>query len=342
MLESLEAPIDVGSFSLDVRAIFGLATLPRHPSDAPAGLRHADLARRRAKEASTRLATYDDGSEPDGDRLALAAELGSGIERGELVLHYQPKLALTAGRPDAVEALVRWQHPRLGLLAPDRFIPLAEQSNLIKPLTRWVLDTALSQCAAWREDGLDLRVAVNLSTRSLLDRALPDQVAAALAAWSLPPASLQLEITESRIVADFGRARDVLRELQGLGVRVAIDDFGTGFSSLAQLQQLPADEIKIDKSFVRDMVENVSNAAIVRSTVGLAKNLALDVTAEGVETPEAFERLAELGCDYAQGYWLGRPAPAGAVGRDIRRRLHGRRFGRAVPAAAVAHGRADD
>jgi diguanylate cyclase (GGDEF)-like protein len=336
MLEALERPLDVASFSLDVRAGFGVAAYPHHARDAHSLLTHADVALRRAKATRGRCETWgeEDEAGADLDRLALAAELREGIDRGELVLHYQPKLALTAGRPDGVEALVRWQHPTLGLLPPDRFIPLAEQSNLIKPLTRWVLDTALAQCRAWRGDGLDLRVAVNLSTRTLLDRALPQQVREALGTWGLPPGSLQLEVTETRIVADFGRAQQVLHELQAMGVRIAIDDFGTGYSSLAQLQQLPADEIKIDKSFVRDMAANANNAAIVRSTIGLAKNLALDVTAEGVETPDAFEHLVELGCDYAQGYALGRPGPAEAVGREVLRHLHGRRFGRALASGA--------
>ena len=322
VLERLEEPIEVESFSLDVRASIGISAFPDHGADQHALLKHADLALYRAKDTRTRCECYAEHQEsPHFDRLALAAELRRGIERGELVLHYQPKLALGADRPDGVEALVRWQHPYLGLIGPDGFIPLAEQSNLIKPLTRWVLETAMSQCQAWRARDLDLRMAVNLSTRSLLDRQLPAQIAELLASYDLPASALQLEITETKIVADFGRARDVLQELRTLGVRVAIDDFGTGFSSLAQLQQLPADEIKIDKSFVMDMESNGNNAAIVRSTIGLGRNLSLDVTAEGVESPEACDRLIELGCDYAQGFHLGRPALPDACERTIRRHV---------------------
>jgi diguanylate cyclase (GGDEF)-like protein len=320
LLERLEEPVEVESFSLDVRASMGVAAYPAHGRDQHELLKHADLALYRAKDTRTRCECYAGQDQaPEFDRLALAAELRRGIERGELVLHYQPKLALDGDRPDGVEALVRWQHPYLGLIGPDGFIPLAEQSNLIKPLTRWVLETALAQCGAWRARGLDLRVAVNLSTRSLLDRNLPAQVAELLRSQGLPAEALQLEITETKIVADFGRARHVLQELRALGVRVAIDDFGTGFSSLAQLQQLPADEIKIDKSFVMDMETNGNNAAIVRSTIGLGHNLSLDVTAEGVETPETCDRLMELGCHYVQGFHLGRPSEPEACERLMRR-----------------------
>ncbi|CAA9535136.1 MAG: diguanylate cyclase/phosphodiesterase (GGDEF & EAL domains) with PAS/PAC sensor(s) [uncultured Thermoleophilia bacterium] len=327
ILERLEQPVEVESFSLDVRASIGVAAYPGHGRDRHALLKHADLALYRAKDTRTRCECYSGHDESEGfDRLALAAELRRGIERDELVLHYQPKLALGADHADGVEALVRWQHPQLGLIGPDGFIPLAEQSNLIKPLTKWVLRAALAQCRAWRDGGLDLRVAVNLSTRSLLDRGLPAQIQELLAEQDLPAGALQVEVTETKIVADFGRARDVLQQLRSIGVRVAIDDFGTGYSSLAQLQQLPADEIKVDKSFVIDMETNSNNAAIVRSTIGLGRNLALDVTAEGVETSEARDRLVELGCDYAQGFFLGRPTPPEACERTIRAHAASRRF----------------
>jgi diguanylate cyclase (GGDEF)-like protein len=328
MAEDLEEPVDVESFSLDVRASFGISVFPAHGGDGHVLLKHADVALRRAKDTGRRYEDFKDSDVTSFDRLALAAELRRGIEAGELVLHYQPKLALDGTRSDGVEALVRWQHPHLGLVSPEGFIPLAEQSNLIKPLTLWVLDEALRQCAAWRQGGFDLRVAVNLSTRSLLDRALAGQVAGLLAKHDLPPSALQLEVTETKIVADFGRAQAVLHELRSLGVRVAIDDFGTGYSSLAQLQQLPADELKIDKSFVMDMDVNANNAAIVRSTIDLGRNLGLEVTAEGVETEETRDLLQQLGCDYVQGYLLGRPAPADACERDILREASQRRFPR--------------
>jgi diguanylate cyclase (GGDEF)-like protein len=318
MLESLEAPMEIEAFSFDVRASVGIAAFPQHGEECRSLMKHADLALYRAKTLRTRVECSIESDDTHFDRLALAEQLRRAIERDELVVHYQPKLGLGADRTPAVEALVRWQHPYLGLLMPEGFIPVAEQTNLIKPLTHWVLDHALRQCRAWKDRGLDVGVGVNLSTRSLLDRRLPLEIAELLTAHQLRPSVLQVEITETKIVADFGRARDVLQQLRTLGVRIAIDDFGTGYSSLAQLQQLPADEIKIDKSFVINMQSNRNDAAIVRSTIGLGRNLSLDVTAEGVETLETCERLLELGCDYAQGYYLGRPSPAEACERELR------------------------
>jgi diguanylate cyclase (GGDEF)-like protein len=334
IVNRLEEPLELESFSLDVRASFGLSVFPAHGDDPMTLMKHADLALYRAKSQHTCCEVYAGEDDTEFDRLGLAAQLRRAIEQGELVLHYQPKFAVADDGVDAVEALVRWQHPFLGLLGPDAFIPLAEQTNLIKPLTRWVLDEALRQCAAWRASGLDLRIAVNLSTRSLLDRRLPAQIAGQLAVHDLPGTALQVEVTESKIVADFGRARDVLEQVRAMGVGIAIDDFGTGFSSLAQLQQLPADELKIDKSFVLRMGTDTSDAAIVRSTIGLGKNLSLKVTAEGVETPEACQWLAELGCDYVQGFHLGRPSPAGACERDVRRHILERCARTTTPLAA--------
>jgi diguanylate cyclase (GGDEF)-like protein len=322
--DRLEEPLELESFSLDIRASFGLSVFPAHGDDPVSLMKRADLALYHAKSEHTWCEVYAGQDDTGFDRLGLAAQLRRAIEQGELVLHYQPKLAVGDEGQDAAEALVRWQHPFLGLLGPDAFIPLAEQTNLIKPLTRWVLDEALRQCATWRAEGLDLRVAVNLSTRSLLDRRLPAQIAGQLAVYDLPGSCLQVEVTESKIVADFGRARDVLEQLRSMGVGIAIDDFGTGFSSLAQLQQLPADELKIDKSFVMRMATDANDAAIVRSTIGLGKNLSLKVTAEGVETLEACEWLAELGCDFVQGFHLGRPSPAEGCERDLRRHMRER------------------
>ncbi|CAA9463267.1 MAG: diguanylate cyclase/phosphodiesterase (GGDEF & EAL domains) with PAS/PAC sensor(s) [uncultured Solirubrobacteraceae bacterium] len=318
--DALEQPFELGGFMLDASASIGISAYPSHGDNAAALLKRADLALYRAKESGTGFESFVDRVDaPEFDRLALAEQLRYAILNDELVLHYQPKLALGGNRrPHGVEALVRWQHPHLGLIGPDGFIPCAEQTNLIKPLTGWVIDRALRQCAEWRANGLDLRVAVNVSTRNLLDRALPDEVASLLEKWSVPAAALQLEITETKIVSDFGRAREVLERLRAVGVSVAIDDFGTGYSSLAQLQQLPADEIKIDRSFVRNMRTNPSDAAIVRSTIALGRNLSLEVTAEGVESEEICRDLSDLGCDFAQGYFLGRSVPADECERDIR------------------------
>jgi len=334
LLERLEAPFDVSAFALDVRASAGVAVHPGHGTTRSSLLKCADVALYRAKELGSHVEVYADGASPGADGLVLAEDLRRGVQAGELVLHYQPKLALDDHRPDGVEALVRWQHPELGLLAPAAFIPVAEQSNLIKAVTDWVLESVIAQCASWRASGLDLRVSVNLSSRSLLDRTLSAQVHALLARHDVPSSMLQVEVTETRIVADFTRARRVLQELQVLGVRIAIDDFGTGYSSLAQLQQLPADEIKIDKSFVMHMETNANDAAIVRSTIGLGRNLALDVTAEGVEDEETLDRLVDLGCDYVQGFLLGRPAPADECARDLRAHRAHRRFQRRPLATA--------
>jgi diguanylate cyclase (GGDEF)-like protein len=326
ILAALEHPFELGGLSLEVRASIGIAVYPQHGITPAELVQHADVAMYAAKAGRDGYALYrPEDDDHTLDRLALAGQLRRGIERGELVLHYQPKLSLRGDRADGVEALARWNHPQLGLIGPDGFIALAEQSDLIERVTELVLDEALSQCASWREEGLDLRVAVNLSARSLLDRNLASSIARRLAENGLPAAALQVEITESRLVADLPRARETLRDLRDLGVGVAIDDFGTGFSSLAQLKLLPVDEIKIDKSFVLSMETSAEDDAIVRSTIELGRNLALTITAEGVETPGTYERLIGLGCDYVQGYHLGRPVPAEACRRDVLRFAEQRR-----------------
>ncbi|HEV2812486.1 MAG TPA: EAL domain-containing protein, partial [Solirubrobacteraceae bacterium] len=342
---ALEAPFELGGLLLDVRATMGLAVHPEHGATAEDVVKHADVALYAAKETGAPWSLYaSEGDVHTLDRLALAGQLRRGIDRGELVLHYQPKLALREGGRHGAEALVRWQHPQLGLIAPEGFIGLAEQSDLITHLTHRVLDDALAQCRAWRDEGLELRVSVNLSARSLLDADLAALIGRLLDRRRLPSDALQVEITESRLVADVPRARTTLEQLRRLGVAVAIDDFGTGFSSLAQLTRLPVDEIKIDKSFVLGMESSRSDEAIVRSTIELGRNLDLQVTAEGVETPEALERLEALGCDFAQGFHLGRPVPAERCRRDIERFVRAGRTAAitalallALPGLAVAH-----
>jgi EAL domain-containing protein (putative c-di-GMP-specific phosphodiesterase class I) len=218
---------------------------------------------------------------------------------------------------------VRWNHPELGQLSPQMFVPLAERLGLIDALTRRVLQLAIRQCAEWRADGLDVQVGVNLATRSLLDSSMPAYIDELLVRYDVPPQSLQLEITESELVADVVRARQMLERVASRGVSWAIDDFGTGYSSLAQLQHLPVNELKIDRSFVQAMPVSASDDTIVRSTIELARNLGLCVTAEGVETEPVLLRLAALGCDYAQGYHLGRPASAEECGRTLARFARG-------------------
>ena len=264
-----------------------------------------------------------DRDEYSPHRLALAAELRRALDEQELVLRYQPKAELGAGRIVAVEALVRWQHPEHGLLGPDQFIPQAEATGLVRELTLYVLDRALAQLRCWRDEGIDIRVAVNLSARDLYDLTLPETAAQMLAEHGVPASSLELEITESVIVADPMRARAILSRLSEMGVSLAIDDYGTGYSSLGYLKRLPIHQMKIDRSFVMQMADDRNDAAIVRSTVELARNLGLQVVAEGVETAAAWSHLQALGCDFAQGYYLSRPVPADEIAALVRTSGHG-------------------
>jgi len=225
------------------------------------------------------------------------------------VLFYQPKADIKTGKVNSVEALLRWQHPEHGLIFPDDFIPLAEHTGLIRPLTLYVLNSALEQSHHWQEQGITLNIAVNLSARNLLDSELPDDVAQLLDTWQVDPSLLKLEITENTIMVDPPKALEVLTKLRDLGVGLSIDDFGTGYSSLSYLRKLPVDELKIDRSFVMSMTQSENDQQIVRSTIDLSRNLGLRVVAEGVETKEIWRDLAELGCDVAQGYYLTRPIP---------------------------------
>jgi len=318
LLAALDHPLEVDSVALHICASIGIACFPKHGRSAPELMRHADVALYCAKGSDAGFAIYaEEDDEYSIDRLALAAQLRRGIERGELVVHYQPKVPLQGGGTLALEALVRWNHPQLGCIGPDGFIPLAEQTGIIKPLTDRVLEASLEQCRRWRQEGLEVTVSVNVSTRSLLDHDLPVVIGALLARLNLHASALQLEITESRIVADLPRARAALDELRAMGVMIAIDDFGTGYSSLSQLQQLPVDEIKIDRSFVTRMETDRQDAVLVHSIIDLGRNLGLRVTAEGVETENVKQVLARLGCDYAQGFHVGRPVVAGECRRYL-------------------------
>jgi diguanylate cyclase (GGDEF)-like protein len=318
LLAALDDPVDVEWLGLPIAASIGIASFPRHGRDVDELLRHADVALYCAKGSDLSFQTYaEEYDEYSIDRLSLAAQLRRGIERGELKVHYQPKAPLKGGATTAVEALARWDHPQLGWIGPDGFIPLAEQTGVIKPLTERVLEQALQQCAEWRSQELEITISVNVSWRSLLDHELPSMIRRLLDRYELPASMLQLEITESRIVADLRRARSALDELRSLGLKIAIDDFGTGFSSLAQLQHLPIDEIKIDRSFVTRMESNRSDAVLVRSIVELGRNLGLVVTAEGIETESVRSSLRQLGCDFGQGFYIGRAVAA----EDCRRYL---------------------
>jgi diguanylate cyclase (GGDEF)-like protein/PAS domain S-box-containing protein len=311
LVQALLTPFELEGQLIAVDAGIGIAVAPEHGRDADTLLRCADVAMRNAKGSGTGPALYrSDLDRHSPDRLALLGELRNAIDRDELLLHFQPKLDLRDGTLVGVEALVRWQHPQRGFLPPSEFIPLAEQTGLIYPLSHWVLEAALRQQRAWRRVGLDIPVAVNLSRRTLHDPELPETVARLLTRWDVAPTGLVLEITESSLMADPVRAAENLTQLRALGVHMSIDDFGTGYSSLASLKNLSVDELKIDQSFVQAMATDASARAIVRAIVDLADALKLRVVAEGVEDRATWDVLAGLGCDVAQGYFLSRPIAA--------------------------------
>ena len=310
--DELGQPAVVGGLTIEVEASVGIAIFPEHGDDVETLMRHADVSMYVSKNTHVPMvyaATHDHHSLA---RLALVGDLRHAIDGDELVVHYQPQADTTTGEVRKVEALVRWQHPEHGLLGPDQFIPLAERTGLIRALTTYVLDTALGQCRAWRDEGRVLAVAVNITGRELMDMRFPDEVAELLTKWQVEPALLELEVTESTVMTDAPRAGNVLARLSGLGIRLAVDDFGSGQSSLGYLKRLPFNVLKIDKSFVQNMAEDLGDEAIVRSAIDLGHSLGLEIVAEGVETEEARRRLQELGCDTLQGYHLGRPQLAHA------------------------------
>ncbi len=314
LIGTLREPFRLQDLTLMVDTSIGIAMYPEHGTEASLLVQRADVAMYVSKKVRNTVSFYDPVADFNSVRhLTLKGQLGQAVDEGLLVLHYQPKISTNTGRVEGVEALVRWSHPQLGLVSPIEFIPLAEYTGLIKPITHWVLETALRQCAAWRSRGLDLPISVNCSARNLLEEDLPGAIGDRLRAFDLPADRLTLEITETAIIEDPRRALDVVTELAALGVRISIDDFGTGYSSLNYLKRLPADEIKIDKSFVMGMASHEDDAVIVRSTVDLAHNLGLRAVAEGVDSKEVFDRLARLGCDSAQGYYFSRPLPAEAL-----------------------------
>jgi diguanylate cyclase (GGDEF)-like protein len=305
---SLEQPVELDGISIQTNASIGIALFPEHASDAEALARRADVAMYMAKRSGASWALY--AAEQDRSsiqRLTLLGELRRALTLDELVLHYQPSVDLQTGAVVQAEALVRWEHPLNGLMAPLEFIPLAEVSGLINPLTRWVIERAIRQGREWRDGGWPIGVAVNLSVRNLYDRGLGPWLSELLASSGLPPESLTLEITENEFMDDPRLAIEVLGEAKAMGASTSIDDFGTGYSSLAYLKHLPLDEIKIDCAFVRGMRSETSDAVIVRSIIDLGHDLGLSVVAEGVEDAETAQLLTSLGCDRAQGFHLGRP-----------------------------------
>jgi diguanylate cyclase (GGDEF)-like protein len=308
---SLEAPITLDGIVLSIEASIGIGVIGEHAEDPETLLRCADRALAHARSRGTRVEVYSPACDRfDADSLRLLGEVRGALARGEFVLHYQPQVDLQDTRTVSVEALVRWRHPERGLLAPLRFIPMIEQTALVGPLTLYVVDAALAQLKAWREQGIQLGMSVNLSARNLLDPGLPANIAALLTRYEVPPGALTVEVTESAAMVDQERAVAVLAVLREHGVGVSVDDFGTGNASIEYLAKLPATELKIDRSFITDIAGDPRAQAIVRSTIDLARNLGLRVVAEGIETEEVAEHLAALGCETGQGYLFSRPLPA--------------------------------
>ncbi|NLT54213.1 MAG: EAL domain-containing protein [Actinomycetales bacterium] len=308
----LERPVGIEGVDIEVGVSIGISQAPDHGVDSETLLKRADAAMTAARVAGTGVRMFEPRLDvvESPERLALIAELRAGIQNGELELHVQPQASLRTGAITGAEVLVRWRHPRHGLLFPDEFIPLAERTGLIRPLTAVVLEDALKLCSQWRRAGHDLTVSVNLSARSTLNDELIEQVQEKLARHGVPPRALTLEITESSVITDPERTGTVLRQLHDLGVGLSLDDFGTGYSSLSYLRQLPVQEVKVDKSFVMTMRRDSEDATIVRSIIDLAANLGLVVVAEGVEDESTWVDLSEMGCDLAQGYFLAAPQPA--------------------------------
>jgi diguanylate cyclase (GGDEF)-like protein len=322
VIDEIHRPFELDGITVQIDASVGIALHPLHGADGSTLMRCADVAMYVAKKSHHGYAVYQPELDMHSPRqLSLMSQIEEAMRHEQLALYYQPKIRLQDGNVIGVEALIRWHHPAEGLIPPGEFIPQVERSTLIRPFTLWVVEHALLQCRQWQDMGLPTKVAVNISARNLLDSELPDDVAKLLVKHRVTPDYLELEITESAIVADPERALDILTQLHDRGVHISIDDFGTGYSSLAHLKKLPVSSLKIDASFVSDMTDDENNAIIVRSTVDLSHNLGLNVIAEGVEDQETLDILQVLDCDYAQGFFICRPIPAADVTEWLRQRM---------------------
>jgi diguanylate cyclase len=313
-VDALHSTFSVDGIDLDIEASVGVAVGPDHGTDSDELMRVADVAMYEAKTQGRGVVLY----EPDLDvhtphRLALLGDLRRALQNDELILHYQPKVGVGTDDVSGVEALVRWHHPARGMVPPDSFIPVAENTGLIMPLTLRTLELAIGQARVWSDVGTPVQVAVNLSPRCLLEVTFPTMVHDLLRRHGLPAELLRLELTETTIMADPARALGVLSQLKALGISLSIDDFGTGYSSMSYLKRLPVDELKIDRSFVMEMLADRDDAILVRSSIDLGHNLGMSVVAEGVEDEDTLGVLRELGCDVVQGYHLGRPMAAEAL-----------------------------
>lgn len=321
IIKAISPPINIDDYQLSIEASIGVAMFPEDGAFDTELVQHADIAMYEAKRNKTAIAFYDPSCDNHSlDRLKLVAELPGAIENDELLLHYQPKMELKSTKLWGVEALVRWQHPKEGMIPPVDFIPLAEQTGRIQALTMWVLNTALMQAAEWQRGGYFFSVAVNLSAMNLRDRRLPQKIKQLLKQWKIEAKWLTLEITETAMIADPVGAMQVLEALDHLGVKTSIDDFGTGYSSLSYLKRLPVSELKIDRSFLASLATDNDDQVIVRSIIELAHNMGLEVVAEGIEDRASLDLLQEYGCDLAQGFYLCKPMTS----RDLETFLHER------------------
>ncbi|HEX4116106.1 MAG TPA: GGDEF domain-containing phosphodiesterase [Solirubrobacteraceae bacterium] len=316
---SLEPSIALDEIEVAVEASVGVAVIGEHAKTPCELLQRADAALAHARSRRSSIEVYAPECDHfDAERLRLLSQVRGALGRGELILHYQPQIELQTGEVTGVEALVRWHHPTHGLLAPAKFIPLIEQTATIGPLTLHLIDQALDQLVAWRKLGITLQMSVNLSARNLLDVALPQQIAELLARHRVAPEKLIVEITESAAMIDPQRSVAVLAALRATGIGVSVDDFGTGNASIEYLATLPANELKIDRSFITGILEDTRSEAIVRSIIDLARNLGLTVVAEGIETEAVREALTALGCQTGQGYFISRPQSADALTAILR------------------------
>ncbi|MBT5230630.1 MAG: EAL domain-containing protein [Methylococcales bacterium] len=307
----IKEPYHLENTPLEIEVHCGIALFPEHGETATQLMQHADTALNNAKSLGKEYDVYQQENDIHTvQRLSLFGELRHAIENDELVLHYQPKLNLLNKNMLEVEALIRWNHPTRGFICPDQFIPIAERTNLIKPLTLWVIETAFKQIKSWQEHGFNIRVAVNLSARNLNDPSIVNSFRDMMNTLNIPPDRLVGEVTESAVMADSERSNNLLNELHELGIDISIDDFGTGFGSLTYLRTLPIKEIKIDQSFVKEINRSESDQHIVQSLIQLAHNLKLTVTAEGIDSEEVYNTLKQMGCDKIQGYFICKPVPA--------------------------------
>lgn len=308
IVKAFERPFTLEGLKLEIQISLGIATFPEHGTTADTIIQRARVALSAARRSRADYAIYAPEQEKSrSNQIILMGELRRAIAENQLFLVYQPKVDLRTHNVTGVEALVRWKHPQRGFILPDDFIPLAEQTGLIMPLTLWVIHQALRQLETWNHCDLKIGMALNLSTWNLQAGEFPEQVEGLLASCVVPPTQLQFEITESVIMTDPERVMEVVMRIRNTGVQFSIDDFGTGYSSLAYLHKLPVDELKIDKSFILNLMINKEDTMIVRSIIDLGHNLGLKVVAEGVETHEIEELVTKLGCDGAQGYYLSRP-----------------------------------